>query len=208
MEQRTPEWFAARLGHVTASGMANVNATIKSGEAAARTNYRIKLITERLTGQAEETFTSPAMAHGTEQEPIARIVYEAFRDVSVQECGFIQHKTIKWFGASPDGLIGDDGLIEIKCPNTSTHLQYWMANKVPEKYKDQMLAQLACTGRAWCDFVSFDNRMPADMALFVVRFTPTLEEIKQTEASVVKFLSEIETHMEMIKKRRNNELSQ
>jgi len=124
MEQRTEDWYQARLGHVTASQMSNVLATIKSGEAASRANYRIQVITERLVGApTEDSFVSSAMQRGIDLEPVARSVYEAYRGVDVEECGFVQHPSIKWFGASPDGLIGDDGLIEIKCPNSQQHIQ-------------------------------------------------------------------------------------
>lgn len=206
MEQRTQDWYQARLGHVTASQMSNVLATIKSGEAASRANYRIQVITERLVGApTEDAFVSSAMQRGIDLEPVARSVYEAYRGVDVEECGFVQHPSIKWFGASPDGLIGDDGLIEIKCPNSQQHIQYWCDQKIPGKYQAQMLAQLACTQRKWCDFVSFDNRMPEDMMLLVIRFEPAKEEIEKIESEVKRFLSEVDMQLDVINKRRNHE---
>ncbi len=206
MEQRTEDWYQARLGHVTASQMSNVLATIKSGEAASRANYRIQVITERLVGApTEDAFVSSAMQRGIDLEPVARSVYEAYRSVDVEECGFVQHPSIKWFGASPDGLIGDDGLIEIKCPNSQQHIQYWCDQKIPSKYQAQMLAQLACTQRKWCDFVSFDNRMPEDMMLLVIRFEPAREEIEKIESEVKRFLSEVDMQLDVINKRRNHE---
>ena len=188
--QRTPEWFAQRLGHCTASRVNDALATIKTGEAASRRNYRLQLVAERLTGLQEESFTSPAMIRGTEVEPIARAAYEA-KHGFVDEAGFVLHPTIKWFGASPDGLVGKEGLIEIKCPNTTSHLEYLTSGKVPNQYKNQMMSQMACTGRKWCDFVSFDNRLPQNLELFVVRFEPSESEINLMLEKIQEFLDEV-----------------
>jgi putative phage-type endonuclease len=193
MKQGTPEWFAERLGKVTASRVSDVLAKIKSGEAAARSNYRAELVAQRLTGYMEEGFTNAAMQHGNEYEKFARAQYEIKKDVMVDEIGFVSHPVIEWAGASPDGLIGDDGLIEIKCPNTATHIDYLLAGKAPSKYIPQMVWQLACTGRKWCDFVSFDPRMPEEMQLFIVRFDRNDEQIAETETEVRKFLTEVES---------------
>ncbi len=193
MKQGTPEWFAERLGKVTASRVSDVLAKIKSGEAAARSNYRAELVAQRLTGYMEEGFTNAAMQHGNEYEKFARAQYEIKKDVMVDEIGFVSHPVIEWAGASPDGLIGDDGLIEIKCPNTATHIDYMLAGKAPSKYIPQMVWQLACTGRKWCDFVSFDPRMPEEMQLFIVRFDRNDEQIAETETEVRKFLTEVES---------------
>lgn len=193
MKQGTPEWFAERLGKVTASRVSDVLAKIKSGEAAARSNYRAELVAQRLTGYMEEGFTNAAMQHGNEYEKFARAQYEIKKDVMVDEIGFVSHPVIEWAGASPDGLIGDDGLIEIKCPNTATHIDYLLAGKAPSKYIPQMVWQLACTGRKWCDFVSFDPRMPEEMQLLIVRFDRNDEQIAETEAEVRKFLTEVES---------------
>jgi putative phage-type endonuclease len=193
MKQGTPEWFAERLGKVTASRVSDVLAKIKSGEAAARSNYRAELVAKRLTGYMEEGFTNAAMQHGNEYEKFARAQYEIKKDVMVDEIGFVSHPVIEWAGASPDGLIGDDGLIEIKCPNTATHIDYMLAGKAPSKYIPQMVWQLACTGRKWCDFVSFDPRMPEEMQLLIVRFDRNDEQIAETEAEVRKFLTEVES---------------
>lgn len=193
MKQGTPEWFAERLGKVTASRVSDVLAKIKSGEAAARSNYRAELVAQRLTGYMEEGFTNAAMQHGNEYEKFARAQYEIKKDVMVDEVGFVSHPVIEWAGASPDGLIGDDGLIEIKCPNTATHIDYMLAGKAPSKYIPQMVWQLACTGRKWCDFVSFDPRMPEEMQLLIVRFDRNDEQIAETEAEVRKFLTEVES---------------
>lgn len=203
MEQRTQDWLNARAGHVTASGVKNVRAKIKSGEAAGRKNYRMKLVMERIAqAPINEGYTSLEMQRGIDLEPIARARYEAFRGVLVDECGFILHPRIKGFGASPDGLVGQDGLVEIKCPNISTHIGYWLDDKPPSEYVDQMLAQLACTGRRWCDFVSYDDRVAEDLQLVVIRFEPGAEQIKAVEADVIQFLTEVESDFEKINQRR------
>lgn len=178
------------MGHCTASRVNDALATIKTGEAASRRNYRLQLVAERLTGLQEELFTSPAMMRGTEIEPIARAAYEAKHEF-VTEAPFVKHETIKWFGASPDGLVGKEGLIEIKCPNTTTHLEYLTSGKVPNQYKNQMMAQMACTGRKWCDFVSFDNRLPSNLELFVVRFEPKESEITEMLEKIQEFLDDV-----------------
>lgn len=130
------------------------------------------------------------MLRGTELEPIARAAYEA-KNTFVDESGFVKHPTIMWFGASPDGLVGKEGLIEIKCPNTTTHLEYLTSGKVPNQYKNQMMAQMACTGRKWCDFVSFDNRLPSNLELFVVRFEPKESEITEMLEKIQEFLDDV-----------------
>jgi putative phage-type endonuclease len=204
VEQRTEDWLNARAGHVTASGVKNVRAKIKSGEAAGRKNYRMKLVMERIAqAPINEGYTSAEMQRGIDLEPIARAHYEAFRGVLVTEVGFVLHPTIKGFGASPDGLVGEDGLVEIKCPNISTHIGYWMQDEPPSEYIDQMLAQLACTGRKWCDFVSYDDRVAEDLRLVVIRFEPKKEEIEQLEKEVIEFLLEVEAEVEKINQRRS-----
>ena len=190
--QGTPEWMAERCGHVTASRMADVLATIKSGEAASRANYRAEIVAQRLTGIVEEGYTNGAMAWGIEYEPLARAAYEIMQDVVVEEVGFIRHPMIQWSGASPDGLVADDGLVEIKCPNTATHIGYLLNGEAPAKYRPQMLWQMACTGRKWCDFVSFDPRMPNNLQLFVVRFVRDDARINEMREAVISFLAEVE----------------
>jgi putative phage-type endonuclease len=188
MNQRTDEWFQARLGHVTAS---RVSDAIAGKDTATRRNYMVQLIAERLTGQQQESFTNAAMQWGTETEPLARAAYQAEHDL-VEEVGFIKHPSIEWFGASPDGVVGE-GLIEIKCPNTTTHLDWILGKKSPAKHQPQMMAQLAVTGKKWCDFVSFDPRLPEHLRLFVVRFQPTQEAITDLENKVRDFLNETQT---------------
>jgi putative phage-type endonuclease len=192
IEQGTPEWFAQRLGKVTASRVADIMAKTKTGVAASRGNYLAQLVAERLTGQAADTFKSGAMQHGTETEPMARMVYEAETGQIVTEVAMINHPTIEMSGASPDGLVGEDGLVEIKCPNTSTHIATLMADKASSQYIPQMQWQMACTGRAWCDFVSFDPRMPEDMQLLIKRVPRDEALIAEYEAEVIKFLAEVQ----------------
>lgn len=191
MEQGSDGWFAARLGRVTASRIADVVAKTKSGYSASRANYAAQLIAERLTGSRAETYSNAAMQHGTEMEPVARRAYEMHAGEFVEQVGFVPHPTIEMAGASPDGLVGDDGLVEIKCPNTATHIDTLLGAPIPLKYQLQMLWQMACTGRQWCDFVSFDDRMPEPMRLHVQRFECDASRIAEVEAEVRTFLAEV-----------------
>ena len=193
MEQRSPEWFAARLGKATASSIADIVAKTKSGYSTSRANYAAQLVAERLTGVAAERYSNAAMQHGTETEPQARAAYTFLTDRDVVEVGFIDHPRIPMTGASPDGLVGIDGLIEIKCPYTATHIDTLLSQKVPDKYIIQMSWQMACTGRMWCDYVSFDPRLPADLQLFVKRVQRDDAHIAMLEAEVSAFLAEVET---------------
>jgi len=190
MEQRTDDWFAARIGKVTASRVADVVAKTKSGYSASRDNYMAQLVCERLTGKPAESFSNAAMQWGTETEPLARAAYEAKMDVLVDEVGFIDHPSIVNSGASPDGLVGADGLIEIKCPNTATHIDTLLSQTVPKKYADQIFWQMACTNRDWCDFVSYDPRLPPDLQLFIKRIPRDDKYIQLLEAEVIEFLTE------------------
>jgi len=190
MEQKTDEWYAARVGKVTASRVADVVAKTKSGYSTSRDNYMAQLVCERLTGKPAESFSNAAMQWGTETEPLARAAYEAKMDILVDEVGFIDHPTIVNSGASPDGLVGEDGLIEIKCPNTSTHIDTLLSQTVPKKYADQIFWQMACTGRQWCDFVSYDPRLPSDLQLFIKRIPRDDQYIKLLEAEVIEFLTQ------------------
>ena len=190
MDQRTDEWFNARIGKVTASRVADVVAKTKSGYSASRDNYMAQLVCERLTGKPTEGFSSTAMQWGTETEPLARAAYEAKMDVLVDEVGFIDHPSIVNSGASPDGLVGIDGFIEIKCPNTATHIDTLLSQTVPKKYADQIFWQMACTNRDWCDFVSYDPRLPPDLQLFIKRIPRDDKYIQLLEAEVIEFLTE------------------
>ena len=201
MEQRTEEWFSARLGKATASRVADVLAKIKSGESASRKNYKMELVVQRLTGKPQESFTNAAMEWGTEQEPFARMAYEAHTGTFVKEEGFVDHPTIEGFGCSPDGLVGD-GLIEIKCPNTATHIETVLENKSPSKYIPQMQCQMAVTGAKWCDFVSFDPRTPEDLQLFIIRVERDEEYIAEMEKEVKLFLQEVDDlHKQLLAKK-------
>lgn len=191
-EQRTDEWFAARVGKVTASKVADIVAKVKSGAySASRDSYMAQLVIERITGKPTEFNASASMQWGTEQEPFARAAYEAATGVMVDEVGFIIHPSIPDAGASPDGLVGTDGLVEIKCPNTATHIETLIDAVVPAKYIAQMQWQMACTGRKWCDFVSFDSRMPAKAQLWIKRVERDDVLINTMEAEVSKFLGEL-----------------
>jgi putative phage-type endonuclease len=191
MKQGSPEWFAARLGIVTASRIVDVMAQTRSGPAAARSNYMAQLLCERLTGRAEDSFTSAAMQRGTELEPLARSAYEADRGLFVTECGLVKHPVISGLGASPDGLVGEDGLIEIKCPNTATHIETLRSKKPATKYVWQMTAQMACTNRDWCDFVSFDDRLPEHLQMIVIRVDRDEKREKEMLTAVEQFLDEL-----------------
>jgi len=188
--QGTNEWKECRVGKVTASRVADVVAKTKSGYSASRDNYMAQLVCERLTGKPAESFSNAAMQWGTETEPLARAAYEAKMDVLVDEVGFIDHPSIVNSGASPDGLVGIDGLIEIKCANTSTHIDTLLSQTVPKKYADQIFWQMACTNRDWCDFVSYDPRLPPDLQLFIKRIPRDDKYIKLLEAEVIEFLTE------------------
>jgi len=199
MIQLSEEWFAARIGKLTASRMADVLATTKTGPSASRKNYLAQLVAERLTGTPAESFTNGAMQWGTDTEPFARAAYELKSDLMVDQVGFIDHPTIAMSGMSPDGLVGDDGLVEIKCPNTATHIDYLIGKKPPSKYVPQMAWQLACSGRKWCDFVSFDPRMPENLQLFIVRYVPDPGYIATLEQESVTFLAEVEALVNLLK---------
>ena len=201
IEQGSLEWKMLRAGKVTASRVADVLSKIKSGESAGRKNYKMDLVAERLTNQPAESFTNSAMQWGTEQEPFARIAYETKMNLFVEQIPFMDHPKIEWFGCSPDGLVAEDGLIEIKCPNTTTHLEYIDGGKPPAKYIPQMQTQMACTGRKWCDFVSFDPRLPENLQLFVVRLDRDDGYIKDMEVEVQKFLQEVDELFTKLKER-------
>lgn len=202
MEQRTEEWFAARLGKVTASKVADVVAKTKSGYGASRATYMTDLAIDRLTGQPTEFYVNAAMQHGTDCEPQARAAYEFIKGASVVEVGFVDHPTIEMAGVSPDGLVGDDGLIEIKAPMSKTHIETMLTKKIPSKYFDQMQFQMAATGRQWCDFVSFDPRMPEGLDFFCERVKRDDERIEYLETEVKAFLEELNTQVQKLEELR------
>lgn len=192
-EQRTDEWFTARLGKVTASSLYKVLARTKTGYGADRGNYLTQLVLERLTNAKAEGYTNAAMQWGIEQEPFARAAYEAAKGVLVEEVGFVPHPTIPMAGASPDGLVGADGMVEIKCPDSKTALECWLSdNPVEGRYFAQMQWQMRCADRVWCDYVVFDPRMPAKAQLFLTRVQRDNDWIAATEKEVVAFLAEVD----------------
>lgn len=197
----TEAWNAARLGHVTASRVADVVAKTKTGWSASRTNYAAELVAERLTGAASERYVNAAMQWGLDTEAQARGAYAFYRNATPSEAAFLVHPSIKWAGASPDGFVGDDGLVEFKCPNTATHIETFLGGSVPEKYRLQMQWQMACAGRAWCDFASFDPRLPEKMRLTVRRFERDEAEIGRLEREVGQFIGEIEETIAALMKR-------
>lgn len=192
IEQGTLEWHQARLGKVTASRVSDVIAKTKTGWGASRANYMAELLVEHLTGEQQDTYTNAAMQWGLDQEPAARAAYEFMRDCEVAPGGFFVHPRIAMSGASPDGLIGTDGLVEFKCPNSSTHIDTLLGDAIPAKYIVQMQWQMACTDRAWCDWASFDPRLPASMRLFVQRVPRDDKMIADLEGNIVAFLRELD----------------
>jgi putative phage-type endonuclease len=198
IEQGSQEWLALRAGKVTASKVSDVMSAITT---AGYRNYLADLVVERLTGNKTESFTNAAMQWGVDQEPLARAEYEVKTGNFVDQIAFVEHPTIANFGCSPDGLVGDDGLIEIKCPNTATHIDYVMQDKVPTKYIPQIQCQLAVTGRKWCDFVSFDPRLPDGLQILIVRLERDDEYIEKLEARVIKFLDEVNSAVNGLKEK-------
>lgn len=196
VQQGSPEWLIARCGKVTASHIADVMIrTGKNGDASrtkqARERYKMEVLTEILTGSCVEHYVSPAMDWGTEHEPLARAQYELVKECEVERVGFVIHPRIPRSGASPDGCIGENGLIEIKCPQTATHLKYFIEGVVPADYIAQMQWQLACTEYDWCDLVSYDPRLPEDFSLFIIRMERDNLLIAEMEKQVEKFIGEL-----------------
>lgn len=190
--QGTPEWFEQRRGKVTASRIADLMAKTKSGYSASRQNYLMQLLCERLTGKVEEGYKSTAMQRGNDLEAEARNWYQLETGESVKEVSFIDHPEINFAGASPDGLVGAEGLIEIKCPNTATHIETLRKKEPIDRYYKQMQWQMAVTGRKWCDFVSFDNRLPDNLAYFCKRIPRDEAVIQEIEQEVQAFLLELD----------------
>lgn len=197
--QRSPEWFKEKLGKVSASRIADVVARTRTGYAASRANYMAQLVCERLTGKQAESFSNAAMEWGVEQEGPARDAYSAKVGELVTEVGFISHPTIPMAGASPDGLVGTNGCVEIKCPSTATHIEYLFDREPPQKYFYQMQWQMACTGTEWCDWVSYDPRLPAELQLLVVRISKDTDCITILEKEVSEFLAELDGKVSKLK---------
>lgn len=196
MEQRTEEWFEARLGKVTASKVGDV---MMKPTTAGYQNYKAQLICERLTGRATEAFQSSAMQHGTETEPQARAIYIMRTGLDVQEVGFVPHPAIDMSGASPDGLVGDNGLVEIKCPQPAKHIKTLTGGGIDKAYRLQMQWQMACTGREWCDFVSFSPEFPPEMQMSITRVNADAELIREMEDAVRAFSAEVSKTLKELK---------
>lgn len=201
IEQGTDEWKQLRLGKATASKIADITARTKSGWAASRANCMADLICERLTGLPRESFTNAAMQWGTDMEPEARRTYAFITDAEVTEVAFVDHPSIPNSGASPDGLVGTDGLVEIKCPLTATHIETLLGAEIDGKYVKQMQWQMTCTGRKWCDFVSYDPRMPENMQIHIRRVHYDPQMVAQLEDEVSEFLAELDAKVEQLRHR-------
>lgn len=200
-DQGSSVWHQARLGCITASRIAEVVARTKSGYGAARQAYMRQLLAERLTGLVAEVYINAAMRWGTDMEPHAVAAYEEATGVATELVGFVSHPAIAYAGASPDRLVGDEGLLEVKCPASATHIDTLLSGEVPERYVLQMQWQMACSGRAWCDFVSFDPRMPEDYAFFVTRVRRDEECIAWLEDETRRFIGEIEQRLDDLEMR-------
>lgn len=201
--QGSAEWLDIRRGKITASRISSVLAVLKKGgEGADRRNYRIEQIAERLSGRSEDHYVSPEMEWGTEFEPIARSAYEIATESMVDTVGFVLHPTFDYAGSSPDGLVGDDGGLELKCPKTTTHIKWLMDGKVPEEHQAQCLWNMACCERKWWDFMSFDPRLPDGLKIFIARMERDDERIAAIESEVVRFNDEVEAAIAQLGGRR------
>ncbi len=199
--QQTSEWFQARSGCATGSHGADILSFLKSGkgETKQRADYRAQIVCEILTGQPQmDGYLSPFMEWGIEQEPRARTAYELRKGAMVEETGFEKHATIPRMGGSPDGLVDLQGIIEIKCPKTATHIGWMLDAAVPAEHEPQMSFYLAVTGREWCDFVSFDPRLPEPLQLFIKRLDRNQERIAEIEAAVIQFNAEVDSTIERL----------
>lgn len=196
-EQRTEEWFKARLGLATASRFSDIMAKTRSGYAASRANYMSELAIERLTGVPAESYQNGAMQWGTDNEPVAKLNYELATENPVEETGFWKHDTLM-AGASPDGFVGDDGLVEIKCPNSATHIQTLKSKTIPRQYIAQVQGQMWITERKWCDFVSYDPRLPVNAQMTIIRIQRDDEYIAELEDEITKFLKEVDEQVDFV----------
>jgi len=199
MIQGTEEWLNARLGFVTGSRIIDIMPGVKGKYRASRGNYMAEKVIEILTKKPTVHFVSETMQWGTDNEPLARSSYEAVTENFVDEDGFIIHPTIPNLGASPDGIVDPDGCIEIKCPNTATHLTTLLTGNIKRDYIMQMQCEMMCINRQWCDFVSFDPRMPANLQLYIKRIERDETLIMEIEYEVKKFQDELQFMLEKIK---------
>lgn len=203
IEQRSPEWFASRLGKITASGIDNLMKKTKYGESQYKTRYRLELAIERLTGkQANETPMNEHMRRGIELEPEARDLFAKISGLDVTECGSYQHPEIKNSGASPDGIVNDgnmDFCLEIKCPAMVNHANNLMETKVPSRYKHQIMWQMACTGLMGCYFVTYNKDYPKDQQLKYLFVERDDKLIKTMEDAVREFDREVDVLVNILK---------
>lgn len=196
IQQRSPEWYEQRLGKVTASDVTNVRNKALAGYK----NYLTKLLLERLTGEQEESYTNASMQWGVDYEETAALEYALARDVELADCEFVDHPTIRMSGASPDKeIVGANAGIETKCPNSATHIEYMMTRKIPTKYKDQMMWQMACKGWQYIDFVSYDPRMPVGSQLVIIRLERDDDYIKKLEQQVEEFQDALDERLKFVK---------
>lgn len=196
MIQGSPEWLDARCGKVTASRVADVLAVKKDGKPTAeRERYLMELVGERLTGLATSHYLIGPMLEGSEREPQAADAYAFLHGADIDKVGFVEHPSIAMAGASPDRLVGDLGLVEIKCPTLRTHLDTLLTGEIPEQYLPQMRWQMACTGRAWCDFATWHPGVPPHLRLWVKRLHCDDAQIAKDEAAVIAFLSEVDARV-------------
>lgn len=205
VQQNSPEWLKARIGNVTGSRVVDVLSMLKSGKGSTqkRKDYMVDLITERLTGRAVEHYVTPSMEWGITTEPHARAAYEAITGNDVQLVGICAHPTIERYLDSPDGLVGEDGVVEFKCPNTATHIDWLIDDVIPSEYMPQLLSHLACSGRKWVDFMSFDPRLPPRDQYFIKRLErgDCLEKIAEMEAGVIQFLADTDDLMRLLEEK-------
>ena len=202
MIQGSEEWLQARVGKVTASRVHDIIATTRSGGfTSGRKNYMADLVIERLTGQPAPSYQSAAMQYGINMEPSARFAYALATGAEITEMGFIQHPTIAMAGCSPDGLVGDDGLVEIKCPNTATMIEVLLGGKTDPAYASQCHFQMSCTGRQWCDLVTFDNRLPEGMQMHIFRIHRDDKIIAKLDLEVEQFLIDLDATVDLLRKR-------
>jgi len=193
LKQQTPEWLKARIGKCTGSRVKDALSFLKNGQPSQkRKDYLTDVVTERLTGFAVEHYVTPAMQWGIDTEEYASSAYEVVSGNDVEEVGIAEHPSIPMFSASPDRYVGNDGIVEIKCPITTTHVEWMMAGLIPEEHLWQLTAEMACSGRKWVDFVSFDPRLPPRNQVFIRRLLRDEERIAFMEAGVIQFLSEVD----------------
>jgi putative phage-type endonuclease len=201
VEQGSPEWFAMRCGKVTASRIADVMAKPREPGKGMRVNYMWQLVTERDTGLPMKTYQSKTMAEAHEWEPMARAAYTFRTDQEVEQVAFVDHPDIPMCGCSPDGLVGRDGLVEIKCPELTAHYDALIKEAIPGEYFKQMQFQMACTGRRWCDYVSFNADLPERRRIKIIRVDRDSTAISVMEAEVRGFQTQIDLAMSALKEK-------